>query len=176
MIWQGVLEDDQDIARIQIPIPADWFKEADEPYLKLIVAWDPPVNAAVKHLWSTRDISAKLKMHPDARAHRTAKVISHGSYPLLERLYNLRKLPPNLTVEGDSWLIEINYEQTAEYHPAMTFPPQQRVAFAAELFDNGEKKISPQSRLQALTTTRTMTRLTIPPAVTRLPVVLKTPV
>ena len=115
-------------------------------------------------------------MHPDATAHRTAKVIPHGTYPLLERLYNLKKLPPNLSIEGDAWLIEISYEQTAEYHPAMTFPPQQRVAFAAELFDNGDKKISPQAGLQALTTTRTMTRLTIPPAVTRLPVVLKTPV
>jgi hypothetical protein len=176
MIWQGVLEDSQDIARIQIPIPADWFKEAEQPCLRLIVAWDPPVNAAVKHLWSTRDISAKLKMHPDAPAHRTVKVISHGTYPLLERLYNLRKLPPNLSVEGDSWLIEINYEQTAEYHPAMTFPPQQRVAFAAELFDNGGKNVSPQNRLQALAITTTMTRLTIPPAVARFPVVLKTSV
>ena len=81
------------------------------------------------------------------------------------------KVPPNLTVEGDSWLIEIAYEQTAEYHPAMTFPPQQRVAFAAELFDNGGQKVSPQSRLQALATATTMTRLTIPPAVARFPVV-----
>lgn len=176
MIWQGVLEDDQDIARIQIPIPADWLKEADQPHLKLIVAWDPPVNAAVKHLWSTRDLSAKLKMHPDAPAQRTARVISHGSYPLLERLYDLRKVPPNLNVEGDSWLIEIAYEQTGEYHPAMTFPPQQRVAFAAELFDNGGKRVSPQSRLQALATATTMTRLTIPPAIARFPVVLKTSV
>jgi hypothetical protein len=176
MMWQGVLEDDQDIARIQIPIPADWFEEAEEPYLKLVVAWDPPVNAAVKRLWATRDVSAKLKMHPDAPAHRTAKLISRGSYPLLERLYNLRKLPPNLSVEGDSWLIEIAYEQTAEYHPAMTFPPQQRVAFAAELFDKGNKNVSPQSRLQALSATRTMTRLTVPPTVARLPVILKTPV
>ena len=115
-------------------------------------------------------------MHPDAPAHRTAKVIPHGSYPLLERLYNLQKLPPDLSVEGDSWLVEIAYEQTAEYHPAMTFPPQQRVAFAAELFDNGDKNVSPQSRLQALPATRTMTRLTIPPTVARLPVILKTPV
>lgn len=104
------------------------------------------------------------------------KVIPHASYPLLERLYNLRKLPPNLSVEGDSWLIEITYEQTAEYHPAMTFPAQQRVAFAAELFDNGDKDLSPQSRLHALPATKTMTRLTIPPTIARLPVVLKNPI
>jgi len=176
MIWQGVLEDEKDIARIQVPIPTDWLKEADEPYLKLVVAWDPPVNAAVNHLWATRNLSAKLRMHPDAPAQRTAKLKSHGSYPLLERLYDLRKLPPKLTVDGDSWLIEIAYEQTAEYHPAMTFPPQQRVAFAAELFDRGAKKLSPQRSLQSLPATKTMNRLTVPPSVARMPVVLKTPI
>jgi hypothetical protein len=174
MIWQGVLEDEKDIARIQIPIPAVWLAEAEEPSLRLIVAWDPPVNAAVKHLWATRDVSARLRMHPDAPAHRSFK-FKRGSYPLLERLYDLRKLPPNFAVEGDSWLVEVAYEQTAEYHPAMTFPPQQRVAFAAELFDRGPSKLSPQSSLQSLSVTKTMNRLTVPPTVTRMPVVLKTP-
>lgn len=176
MIWQGVLEDEKDIARIQVPIPASWLKEADEPFLRLIVAWDPPVNAAVKHRWATRDVSAKLKVHPDAKAQHTSKVKPHGSYPLLERLYNLRKLPRDAKVEGDFWLIEIAYEQKAEYHPAMTFPPQQRVAFAAELADHGQRRLSPQSALQSLSATKTMTRLTVPPTVARLPIVLKTPV
>ena len=94
MIWQGVLEDDKDIARIQLPIPVNWVKDADDPRFRLIVAWDPPVNAAVKHLWATSDITAKLRMHPDAPALRTMKLNAHASYPLLERLYDLRKLPP----------------------------------------------------------------------------------
>jgi hypothetical protein len=176
MIWQGVLEDEKDIARVQLPIPSDWLGEADEPTLRLIVAWDPPVNAAVKHLWSTRNISAKLRTHPDVPALRTAKLKSHGSYPLLERTFKLNKLPKNLSIEGDSWLIEISYEQIAEYHAAMTFPPQQRVAFAAELLDTGAKKLSPQSHLQALAVTNTMIRLTVPPTAARLPVILRTPV
>lgn len=176
MIWQGVLEDEKDIARIQVPIPAEWLEEADEPFLRLMVAWDPPVNAAVNHLWATRNVSAKLRVHPDAAAQHTSKVRSHGTYPLLERLYNLRKLPANTKIEGDSWLIEIGYEQIAEYHPAMTFPLQQRVAFAAELEDRGQRRLSPQSALQSLPATKTMTRLTVPPTVARLPIVLKTPV
>jgi len=176
MIWQGVLEDEKDIARIQVPIPAGWLEEADEPFLRLMVAWDPPVNAAVNHLWATRNVSAKLRVHPDAAAQHTSKVRSHGTYPLLERLYNLRKLRANTKIEGDSWLIEIGYEQIAEYHPAMTFPLQQRVAFAAELEDRGQRRLSPQSALQSLSATKTMTRLTVPPTVARLPIVLKTPV
>jgi hypothetical protein len=176
MVWQGVLEDERDIARIQIPIPTDWLEKADQPFLRLIVAWDPPVNAAVRHLWTTREVSAKLRTHPDAKAHRPTKTRARGSYPILERLYNLLKLPADVEIEGDSWLLEIAYEQTAEYHPAMTFPPQQRVAFAAELVDIGKKRLSPQSTLQSLAVTKTMTRLTIPPTVSKLPVVLKTPI
>ena len=176
MIWQGVLEDEKDIARVQVPIPADWWKEAEDPFLRLVVVWDPPVNAAVKHLWATRDVSARLKVHPDAKAQHTSKVKPHGSYPLLERLFNLRNLPAGTNVEGDFWLMEIAYEQTADYHPAMTFPPQQRVAFAAELFDRGQRRLSPQSALQALPATQTMTRLTVPPSIARLPIVLRTPV
>ena len=105
------------------------------PHLKLIVAWDPSCERCREtSLVYSGSSPTKLKMHPDAPAQRTAKVISHGSYPLLERLYDLTEAShQNLTVEGDSWLIEIAYEQTAEYHPAMTFPPQQRVAFARRI-------------------------------------------
>lgn len=175
MIWQGVLEDEKDIARVQVPIPSDWVKEANEPHMRLIVSWDPPVNAAAKHLWATRNVAAQLRTHPQAPALRASAFKAHGSYPILERLYNLRNLPPNVKVEGDSWLIEVAYVQIAEYHAAMSFPPQQRVAFAAELVDLGPKKLSPQPHLQALAVTKTMTRLTVPPTATRLPVVLRTP-
>ena len=61
MIWQGVLEDEKDIARVQVPIPADWWKEAEDPFLRLVVVWDPPVNAAVKHLWATQRCISKAK-------------------------------------------------------------------------------------------------------------------
>jgi hypothetical protein len=176
MIWQGVLEDEKDIARIQIPIPLDWWTNAEEPVLRLVVSWDPPVNSAVKHLWSTRDVTVRLRTHPDAKAHRPSNVRAHGSYPMIERFYNLHNFPDEVEVEGNSWLLEISYEQIAEYHPGMTFPPQQRVAFAAELVDQGTTKLSPQTALQSLAETQTMTRLTIPPTVSRLPVVLKTPI
>ncbi len=95
---------------------------------------------------------------------------------MIERLYHLHNLPANVEVEDDSWLLEISYEQIAEYHPAMNFPPQQRVAFAAELFDQGQSRLSPQTALQSLTVAQSMIRLTIPPTVSRLPVVLKTPI
>jgi subtilase family protein len=173
MIWQGVLEDDKDIARIQIPVPSEWVRDSSEPYLRLIVSWDPPVNSAVREIWSTRNVIAKLRPQVDAPAARTARVVSHGTYPLLERTYDLRKFAQG--IETEAWIVEIAYEQIAEYNSAMSFPTLQRVAFAAELFDNGEPKISPQAALQALPATATMTRLTIPPTITRMPVLLRNP-
>lgn len=176
MIWQGVLEDEKDIARIQIPIPLAWLNEAEEPRLRLIVSWDPPVNSAVKRLWSTRNVTARLKTHPEGPALRPLRQQPHGTYPLLERHYNLRKVPAGFRAEGNFWLIEIAYEQIAEYLASMTFPPQQRVAFAAELSDGGSKHLSPQPHLQALPVASSMTRLTIPPTTIRMPVILRTPV
>ena len=175
MVWQGVLNDDKDIARIELPIPAGWLGEAEEPSLRIMIAWDPPVNAAARHRWSTRNVSATLRTHPDVAALRPGRLKSHRTYPLMERVYQLKKLPPGTTVEGDFWLVEISYEQIAEYQSAMTFPPQQRVAFAAELFDFGPMRVSPQAHLQALPVANTMVRLTVPPVATRLPVVLRTP-
>jgi hypothetical protein len=72
-----------------------------------------------------------------APALRASSTHSHESYPIFDRTYDLRKLPAGITADGDMWLVEISYEQIAAYHPAMTFPPQQRIAFAAELFDAG---------------------------------------
>jgi hypothetical protein len=101
-----------------------------------------------------------------------------GTYPLIERRYDLKKRPAGSLPDDDEdfWLVEVEYVQAAEYHPAMVFPPQQRVAFAAEIFDEGTAKTSPQSSLQALPITQSMIRLSVPPAVARMPVVLRTTV
>ena len=103
---------------------------------------------------------------------------SHAqTYPILERRYDLTKRPNDSDPNDDEefWLIELSYEQIAEYYPAMIFPPQQRVAFAAEIIDEGEARVSPQQILQSLPMTQSMTRLSVPPAVARMPVVLRVP-
>lgn len=176
MIWQGVLEDDKDIAIIKVPIPRDWLKAAEEPRLRLVMAWDPPVNAAVRDIWSTRIVSPKLKRNAATASQHPLRGEQSGTYPLIERQYDLKKRPVGSIKNDDEdfWLIEIDYEQTAEYHPAMIFPSQQRVAFAAEIFDKGKSKTSPQMSLQSLPMTQSMTRLSVPPAVARMPVVLRT--
>jgi len=172
-LWQGILEGPTDIARVQLPIPKEWYESSEGPSLRVVVCWDPPVNAAVSELWSTRKITIHLKASPDSPSFRGSRA-AHASYPLIDRLYDLRKLPKDTSVEGDIWLLELGYDQIADYYPALTFAPQQRVAFAAELIDDGDDPISPQRAIQALPISLTMTRLSVPPQTIKTAVILRT--
>ncbi|HUA61457.1 MAG TPA: S8 family serine peptidase [Verrucomicrobiae bacterium] len=172
LLWQGVLEGPNDIARVTLPIPLAWYKSCTAPRLRLVVAWDPPVNAAVSGLWATRKIAVHLKASPDAQSLHGTKG-GHLSYPMIDRTYDLHKVPKGASVEGDIWMVELSYDQTADYHLGMAFTPQQRVAFAAELYDDGEQPLSPQSALQALPSAVTMTRLSVPPQSVKTAVIIK---
>ena len=171
LLWQGVLDDDKDILRVQIPIPLSWLNNAAAPHLRLVACWDPPVNSALSKLWSARKVSCQLRPQANEQALTAKRVRSHGSYPLFERLYDLSRAEEP---QHDSWQLAISYEQTGAYVASMQFPTQQRVAFAAELVDLGETPLSPQAAIQALPIASTLNRLTIPPAVVRTPVVIKT--
>jgi hypothetical protein len=166
-----MLEDKNDIARIQIPIPRDWLGEASIPKVRLIVAADVPVNAAVSQIWASRKVVARLAPHPEARA-RHGRLHAIDSYSLVGREYDLSRLDIH-ELETDIWILELSYTEMADYLPNMTFPSQQRVAFAAELFDADGYHASPQPFLQSMPFTRTMTRLSVAPSVARIPVVLR---
>jgi Subtilase family len=169
LVWQGVLSDKDDQAKIQIPIPLDWLNDAERPVLRLVVSWDPPVNSALSNLWTTRTVNCRLHEQPESRALRTRNLRHASPYPLIERRYQLSKKGTE-----DLWLLEIEYEEIGEYNPAMEFTGEQRVAFAAELIDEGKKKVSPQAAIQAMPIAASMTRLAVPPSVVRTPVIVRT--
>ncbi len=172
LLWQGLLEGPDDIARITLPIPKVWLDRATAPRLRLVACWDPPVNAAVSGLWATRRVTAHLKANPDGKSLHGSRG-GHASYPLIDRTYDLQKLPRDETVQGDVWLLELSYEQIGDYHAGITFTPQQRVAFAAEILDAGESATSPQMAIQSMGSAVTMSRLSIPPQAIKTPVVIK---
>ena len=70
--------------------------------------------------------------------------------------------------------LPFTYEEIAPYPPATDFDPRQRVAFAAELVDQGESPVDPQTAMQALPIAPTMTRLSIQPVPIRSPIIVKT--
>jgi len=70
--------------------------------------------------------------------------------------------------------VEFSYEQAAEYYPGQVFSPQQRIAFAAELYDGSEQPASPQAFLQALPIAASMTRFSTNVNLVRTPVIVRT--
>lgn len=146
---------------------------ATAPHLRLIVAWDSPVNAAVEHLWASRKIGTQLRVRLGTDA-LTGSRGGHKTYPLVERIYDLKRLPEGVEPADDLWLLEFSYEHAAEYYPGFTFSPQQRLAFAAELYDADEAPVSPQAALQALPIAASMVRFSAGTIAIRNPVILRT--
>jgi len=173
-VWQGVIDGPKDLVRVQLPIPRKWLDRSSNPRLRLVVTWDTPVNAAAHDIWGSRRVTAHLRPGPDTRAmYRRPRGSGHRSYPISDKFFDLTRLPSGVTIQGDTWLVELTYEQIADDYPGIDFSPQQRVAFAAELWDASENPVSPQGSVQALPISQTMTRLSVPPAVVRAPVVLR---
>jgi hypothetical protein len=175
LIWQGFVESPGDTVRVQLPIPLEWLAEAQDPRLRLIICYDPPVNDAALATWACRRVQARLRQHPDERGLR-APTRRHVSYPVIDRVYKLGRYKPDgeNPAEGETWLVELYYEGIAPYPPTMDFNPRQRVAFAAELIDVGESPVDPQPAMQALPIAATMNRLSIQPTAVRSPVIIRT--
>jgi hypothetical protein len=174
-LWQGIIDGPGDIVRVQLPVPQPWLQQAQEPRIRLVCSWDPPVTEAVRDIWACRKVVLHLK--PNASEASLRPPHGHASYPLIDRTYDIstqRLTKLRVKITDDMWIIELMYEQKAEYDTAMTFAPQQRVAFAAELFDASEAPVSPQSAVLALPAVASMTRLAIPATRLPVPIVLRT--
>jgi hypothetical protein len=174
-VWQGLLETQKDVARVQLPVPRDWLLSATAPRLRIVWAWDPPVHDAVPELWACRRVTLHVKPIPDGKALRGGKA-AHRSYPIIDREFDIapaRLDEAKLMPSSDVWILELSYEEIAEYYPGIEFSPLQRVAFAAELYDAGEKPQSPQVSVQRLPIAATMVRLSVARVAVASPVIIK---
>ena len=170
ILWQGHIESPNDKVRVQVPVPQEWLVQASAPVLRLVVAYDPPVNAASTALWACRRVSVTLHIDPDSRG-VVAPARAHATYPLFRRDYKLARHKDNVT--GDVWVLELQYEEVFEYPPGMEFDPRQRVAVAAELVDDGADAVDPQEALQGLPIAAGMNRLSVQQVGLRSPVLIR---
>ena len=172
-IWQGVLESPRDRIQVQFPIPTDWYNNTEAPMLRLVCSADVPVNEAVSGIWACRKVACKLRVSPESKACRPKKMPhNQPNYPLFDRLYDLKRLPDGVSVDDDLWIIELEYEEIADYPAGQTFSPQQRVAFACELYDDSETPFSPQEAIQNLPVSTSMTFLSISNEI-KLPIIVR---
>ncbi len=157
-VWQGVIAHQKDIVRVQLPIPKAWVEQATSPQLQLCVAWDTPVSSAAKDQWSCRDVNVTVHPGPDADALRG----SHGKvagYPLFRRTWKLEKAREKKVVIGDFWVLEFSYSEIAAYAAGHNVPQSQRVALAAEIWDESETPVEPHSFIQSLPVAASLVRL-----------------
>ena len=176
MLWQGVIGSASEEVAIQVPIPRDWLQEASEPRLRFVAAWDVPVSEAARSRWACRELTIRLRPGPEARAIRASGrgKDRHPTYPLRECVYDLRKATEERTLDGDLWLIEMSYEQKADYPAGMDVDPSQRIALAIELSDDDPTPVSPQAAFQSLPVAAFMSQLSVPPVAVRSPVIIRT--
>lgn len=141
--------------------------------LRLVVCWDPPVNASATATWACRRVKPVVHFGADAD-HVPPPRGAHHSFPVIDRRYKLlRYREGEKAAQSDMWLIELGYEEVFAPPPGIAFDPRQRVAFAAELLDAGEKPVDPQAAMQALPIADTFIRLASQPQSVRTPVVIR---
>ena len=157
-VWQGVIAHEDDLIRVQLPIPGAWLREATSPQLQICVAWDTPACAAAEKQWSCRDVEITMRPGPDADAIRGSKGRVPG-YPLFKRIWKLDAVVRSGAVQSDLWVLEFKYSQIAAYAAGHIVPPAQRVAFAAEIWDDAENPVEPHGFIQSLPIASTFVRL-----------------
>jgi len=160
-VWQGLLEGPDDILRVTLPIPREWLAEAELPKLRVACSWDSPVNAAVRSRWGCRKVTVKVRAGGVGDA-LTGSRAKHPIHPLWVRQFDLdaeKLASQKITALPETWVLELSYEQVADYLSSMEFSPKQRVGLALELQDEGETARSPQAAVQALPIAPSMVRL-----------------
>lgn len=175
-IWQTVLQTPGSVARVQLPVPLDWLMQAGEPRLRVVAAWETPVNHALaESSWGCRKVNLKLRPFSHVVALRGGGS-AEGAYPLIDRVFNIHPghlKEKDFQLTDERWIIEVDYEEVGAYPPAMTFSPQQRVGVVIELLDESERSVSPQAALQALPIAAEMVRLSLLQQQLQVPVLLR---
>lgn len=171
-IWQGTLDSANSTARVRVPVPQEWMQQAPCPSLRIVCAWNTPVNSAAPDAWASRNVKMVLRPTLGADAiHGRGR--SHGAYPVTDKIWRLdhdsKKRPRPLPPE-EEWIVEVLYEDVGPYPPTLLVPPQQRVGLVMELFDASDDPVSPQQALQNLPVANTMVQLAGVPQGIQVPV------
>lgn len=169
-VWQAVLEEAKSVARVRFPVPVEWLKTAKAPRLRIVVAWNTPVNAALNDSWACRKVGLKVRPCGSPEALRGGGH-SHGAYPLIDRMLDIhpdalkekmkKVKEAEFLLSDEEWVLEVDYEEVGEYPVGVEVRSQQRVGMVLELFDDSENPASPQALIQALPIATAMNRLSV---------------
>lgn len=146
LFWQGEIPSERVATRVRIPIPQAWVRAASEPRLRLVAAWNTPVQDASQRQWICREVSLKLSATVEGPALRS-KANRVGHLPLVDRLYDLSSLRDTATGDADAdvCILSVSYRTLLE--PVVPPPPEQRLGVVLELFDASPQPVPPHGAL-----------------------------
>lgn len=176
-IWQTMLQAPKNVNRAQFPVPKEWLSTAAKPTLRVVCAWNTPVNIALVDSWACRKVAVKVRPfggeNPALRGGGNARI---GAYPLIDRQHDIspKVLEQSYAITDSQWILEVEYDEIGEYPPAMTVSPQQRIGVVLELFDAGDTAMSPQAAIQALPVAMNMHRLGVLQQPMQTPILIRT--
>jgi hypothetical protein len=174
-VWQVVLSGPKTVSRVQFPLPRDWLVKASAPHVRVVAAWNTPVNAALLDSWGCRKVGIKIRPFGAAEA-LVGGGNAHGSYPIIDRTFDItpsRLTDKGFTINNSAWVLECEYEEIGEYPPAMAVSNQQRVGVVVELWDSAEQPVSPQQFVQALPMALELDRLGVLQQPFEVPITIK---
>jgi len=156
-LWQGEIGGSHQKHKLLIPIPKSWLQAAKAPSVRMVVAWETPVNDANSGVWACRKVECQFRRATGMAALKPVTRSAHRAYPLIYRSYDL-KPHAQKAAKSDDWLVEVSYTEQgmAQYFLGATPDPRQRVGLAIEIVDADEAPVSPQGAIQALPTAISM--------------------
>ena len=171
-LWQGIIPTEDDQITVELPVPGNWVKEANEPILRLIAAWDTPVNHAAEDIWACRKVDVTVRPADGHKALNAKNLWGRSQYTFVKRDYPL----DDELADRDTCLMEVRYShvQMAPYPGSLVFSPQQRIGVAFELIDAGESPVSPHPFVQSLPVAASLNRLSTQLPASRQAVSIKT--
>lgn len=174
-VWQTVLQAPETVARVRVPVPLEWLKNAGQPRFRVVASWNGPVNMALADSWACRKVGIRVRPFGAKEALRGGGR-AHGGYPLIDRNFDIHpdNLEPEFTLTDELWVLEADYEEIGEYPPGMTISPQQRIGAVIELVDEAEAPVSPQSYVQALPIAAELDRLSAMATPLMTPIAIRT--
>ena len=60
-LWQGTLESPGHAARVRVPVPREWLKDASAPQVRVVCAWNTPTGAGAPEVWACRKVNVQLR-------------------------------------------------------------------------------------------------------------------
>lgn len=146
LFWQGRIPSEKSLVRVRFPVPQKWLDAAQAPRLRLVAAWNTPVNEAIRGTWACRKVAIQVRPTVEGLALK-GRNVSVGALPLIDRTFDLDQLRAIVRDEEDADTCILTISYSALVDPLVITPPEQPLGVLVELYDDAELPVSPHDSI-----------------------------